>query len=187
MDLTRLFELNFLQDDINKMKLDIGRLDEDGEEFEGEISSDILNIPKDAQVRPASPIHYNIHAILIDDELIVTGNLNINILFICSSCSDEFSSEIDVKAFNYVYNIAGNNETDEFLEGDTSKYDELSESIDLTQDIRESILLAFPAHPMCNSECAGLCPQCGINKNKESCECKPPSDGRWDMLDNLKV
>ena len=169
------------------MKIDVGRLDEDGENFEGEVSADILNIQERAQVRPSSPIHYKIHAILIDDELIISGSLNINILFRCSSCSEDFSSDIDVKAFNYVYNITGNNENDEFLEGESTKYDALSESIDLTKDIRESILLAFPANPICEIGCAGLCPQCGINKNKENCECKPPSDGRWDLLDNLKV
>ncbi len=171
----------------NLMKIDVARLDEGGENFEGEVSSDILNIPAEAQVRPSSPIYYKIHAILIDDELIISGNLNINILFRCSSCSEEFPTHIDVKAFNYVHNVAGNHENDDFLEGDTTKYDELSESIDLTKDIRESILLAFPANPICDIGCAGLCPQCGINKNKESCECKPPSDGRWDLLDGLKV
>jgi uncharacterized protein len=169
------------------MKIDVARLNENGEDFEGEISADILNTSKDDQVRPDSPIHYKIHAILINDELIITGNLNINTLFRCSSCSEEFPRNISVKAFNYVHNIAGNDENDEFLEGETSKYDKISESIDLTKDIRESILLAFPANPVCNSECAGLCPQCGINKNKETCDCKPPSDNRWDLLDNLKV
>lgn len=169
------------------MKIDVARLDEGGEDFEGEISSDILEVSTDAQVRPNSSINYKIHAILIDDELIISGNLNINILFRCSSCSEEFSRKIDVKAFNYAYNINDTGENDEFLEGETTKYDKLSESIDLTKDIRESILLAFPANPICNVGCAGLCPQCGINKNIETCDCKPPSDGRWDLLDNLKV
>ena len=169
------------------MKIDVARLDEGGENFEGDISADILEVPVDAQVKPNSPIHYKIHAILIDDELIISGNLNLNIKFRCSSCAEDFLDEIDIKAFNYAYNIAGNDENDEFLEGVTTKYDALSESIDLTKDIRESILLAFPANPICNIGCAGLCPQCGINKNKETCECKPPSDGRWDLLDGLKV
>ncbi len=169
------------------MKIDVARLDKDGEDFEGEISADILNIPVEAQVIPNSPIYYQIHVILIDDELIISGNLNINIKFRCSSCAEVFLDKIDVKAFNYAYNIAGNYEVDEFLEGEITKYDALLESIDLTKDIRESILLAFPANPICDIGCAGLCPQCGINKNKETCECKPPPDGRWDLLDGLKV
>ncbi|MGH2457933.1 MAG: YceD family protein [Chloroflexota bacterium] len=43
--------------------------------------------------------------------------------------------------------------------------------LDLQPAIREYSLLALPMKPLCSSECAGLCPQCGANLNREACEC----------------
>ena len=35
----------------------------------------------------------------------------------------------------------------------------------------ELIALAMPIKALCREECAGLCPQCGVNRNEQSCEC----------------
>jgi uncharacterized metal-binding protein YceD (DUF177 family) len=61
------------------------------------------------------------------------------------------------------------------------------ESVDLTEDIRESMILAFPHYPVCNPECKGLCPQCGVNLNNAPCSCQPPADDRWAGLDGLNL
>ena len=61
------------------------------------------------------------------------------------------------------------------------------EAIDLTDDMREAMILAFPTVPVCRPECKGLCPQCGINRNKSECECSGPvADSRWQALDKLE-
>jgi uncharacterized protein len=43
----------------------------------------------------------------------------------------------------------------------------------------ELISLALPLQPLCNQECKGLCPRCGIDRNLDACGCeeelKPPS------------
>ena len=43
----------------------------------------------------------------------------------------------------------------------------------------ELIYLVLPIQPLCNEECKGLCPRCGIDRNLEDCGCeeelKPPS------------
>ncbi len=43
--------------------------------------------------------------------------------------------------------------------------------IDLGSFLQEVIALAFPVQPVCREECRGLCPQCGADRNTESCEC----------------
>ena len=45
-------------------------------------------------------------------------------------------------------------------------------TIDLKEDVREAIILAFPLKPLCRPECRGLCPHCGRNLNEEKCECR---------------
>lgn len=44
--------------------------------------------------------------------------------------------------------------------------------IDLTDMVREELLLHFPAIPLCSESCKGLCDKCGIDLNRESCNCE---------------
>ena len=44
--------------------------------------------------------------------------------------------------------------------------------LDVTDDIRQEILLSYPVLFLCREECLGLCPRCGKNLNQELCDCK---------------
>ena len=44
--------------------------------------------------------------------------------------------------------------------------------IDLTQSLREEVLLSLPIKVLCKEACKGLCPNCGQNLNVKSCRCK---------------
>lgn len=58
--------------------------------------------------------------------------------------------------------------------------------LDLTEPIRETVLLAVPRFVSCREECKGLCPQCGTNLNVSSCECTMEvEDHRWAPLRRL--
>ncbi len=48
-------------------------------------------------------------------------------------------------------------------------------SLDVTDDIRQEILLSYPAQFVCREECLGLCPRCGKNLNLGPCGCGPAS------------
>ncbi len=43
--------------------------------------------------------------------------------------------------------------------------------IDLTESLREQVILAIPMKLICDSECRGLCPECGSNLNQTDCQC----------------
>jgi len=43
--------------------------------------------------------------------------------------------------------------------------------LDLTEALRQSALLAIPMKPLCQEDCAGLCPNCGHNLNQGPCSC----------------
>ena len=51
--------------------------------------------------------------------------------------------------------------------------------------IYEDILLSLPPVHLCKDDCKGLCPSCGVNLNKEKCECKKPVDPRLESLLSL--
>jgi uncharacterized protein len=77
---------------------------------------------------------------------------------------------------------------------DVFPYD--GEKIDLTPLVREQLILAVPFAPLCREDCAGLCPQCGADKNAAPCTCDDQSPGasagvaadpRFDALRGLKL
>jgi uncharacterized protein len=58
--------------------------------------------------------------------------------------------------------------------------------IDISGPVREALLLEIPLKPLCREDCRGLCPICGVDHNKETCECKvEKTDPRWDALRDL--
>ncbi len=58
--------------------------------------------------------------------------------------------------------------------------------LDMSEVVRQAILLELPLSPLCREDCAGLCPVCGANRNLETCTCvQEPSDLRWTGLKTL--
>jgi uncharacterized protein len=54
--------------------------------------------------------------------------------------------------------------------------------LDLAPVVRDACILDLPLAPLCRADCAGLCPECGVNRNLEQCACDAPTDPRWDSL-----
>ena len=62
-----------------------------------------------------------------------------------------------------------------------------SGNIDITEDVRQTVLLAVPLKVLCSEGCRGLCPHCGKNLNMESCSCtREEGDSRWEPLRSLR-
>jgi uncharacterized protein len=58
--------------------------------------------------------------------------------------------------------------------------------LDVSDVAAEQVLLALPMRVVCDEECAGLCPQCGANRNLEgACRCEPEVDPRWAALRDI--
>ena len=69
-------------------------------------------------------------------------------------------------------------------EGET--YPLTGDRIDLAPLARETLLLELPLAPLCREDCAGLCPECGADRNAGPCGCAPVArDARWAALDEL--
>jgi uncharacterized protein len=61
------------------------------------------------------------------------------------------------------------------------------EGLSLEDVLREQVLLSLPARTLCRTDCKGLCPRCGRNRNTEACACEDsPSDPRWSALSDLR-
>lgn len=45
----------------------------------------------------------------------------------------------------------------------------------LAEAVRDTVLVELPLQPLCREDCRGLCPHCGIDRNRETCDCGPDS------------
>lgn len=51
----------------------------------------------------------------------------------------------------------------------------------------EQIQLSLPMKPLCDENCLGLCPTCGVNRTRQSCSCgESIVDERWGALKGLR-
>jgi uncharacterized protein len=48
--------------------------------------------------------------------------------------------------------------------------------VDLTEAIRQHLVLAIEIVPLCSPDCKGLCATCGINLNTGTCNCPPQEE-----------
>jgi uncharacterized protein len=117
-------------------------------------------------------VAYDLCVQLLGARLIVRGALSMPCDMECRRCAEFFSTSVRVSSFLRAYEIRDGMET-----------------VDLTADIREDILLELPSFPLCKDSCKGLCPHCGKNLNEGPCSCRPEPDnlGRWATLDKLRL
>lgn len=58
----------------------------------------------------------------------------------------------------------------------------------LEDAVREQVLLTLPGRILCQPDCKGLCPLCGINRNLATCECaEKPMDPRLAALAGINL
>jgi len=51
--------------------------------------------------------------------------------------------------------------------------------IDLSNEVRDEIVLAVPINPLCAEGCRGLCSICGGNRNVSACTCESDATARF--------
>ena len=127
-----------------------------GEILEGEV--DCVDLDEEF-VKPFGGVRYRLKAQLFGQELLVKGTLEQDFELVCSRCGEDFDDTIKVDDFVQSYEIG-----------------EKTTEVDLTEDVRESIILALSTYPVCSEGCQG------VEQRLEM-----PADDRWGALDGLKV
>ena len=126
----------------------------------------------------------------LKDKFRLVGNLETELELACSRCLEPYrfplSAPFDLRylpASSAVF-AEGEHELDED-DLEISYYRD--DQIDLNDLLREQFYLALPMKPLCREDCRGLCPECGIDRNEESCDwtLREP-DPRWQALRDLE-
>ena len=138
----------------DRLIVDASRLDADGEELEGEV--DAVDLDEEF-VKPFGGVRYRLKAQLFGSELLVRGHLEQDFTLVCSRCGEDFDDTVVVDDFTVSREI-----------------DDKAPEADLTDEIRESIILTLPTYPVCSETCPGVVRRAQL-----------PADDRWSVLDNL--
>lgn len=93
----------------------------------------------------------------------------------CDRCCEPSSVDYEIPVCHELVSSLENEDDDEYILVPDMK-------LNIDELVTEDILLDLPAVHLCSDDCKGLCPQCGVNLNKTSCECTKPVDPRLEAL-----
>ena len=122
-----------------------------------------------------APVHLVMDVHKDRDAYRVTGRVETRLRLECGRCLDPFDIPVDA-AFELRYVAAaadGGDGEREVAEDDLTTAFYKDETLDLGELIHEQLVLAMPMKPLCAEACQGLCPACGTNLNKSTCDCNP--------------
>lgn len=120
------------------------------------------------EIRGITPVDAQGEAAKLGNLYYVKGEMKADVHFVCARCLKPFTQHADVpfsETFSAMDDPAEEDEDSDILplEGD---------EIELDTILQEDFLLAMPAFPLCEEDCKGLCPTCGVNLNEKTCGCK---------------
>jgi uncharacterized protein len=167
------------------LTLDLARLDR-----EGSVRVD-ARIPADdplwsgTAVAFAGPVHVRLRASAAGSgEVVVRGEIEARLAQECRRCLEPVEGRL-TQEVTMVFLSSDTPGAEE--DGDARVFDSRASELDLSEPVREEVVLAIDPYVVCDPGCKGLCPQCGVNWNVEECNCaSEASDPRWDVLRALK-
>lgn len=158
-----------------RLLIDLESLPEEGKAYEGELPPEIFDLPKGDAI-PMGPLVYDVWVQRFGSELLLTGSLSSPFEFTCVVTLKPFVQTIRVEDSAISLEIGNQGE------------------MDVTDGLREEILINFPADPRCDEgdnpePCEVDSKYLAVDKSGEDGLPTPPragSDDRWSALDSLK-
>jgi uncharacterized metal-binding protein YceD (DUF177 family) len=151
------------------MKVHLNQIPLEGLHVEGTESSKILDLHEEG-IHPLGDIRYALDVGLSDGGLFATGTVGVDLDLECVACLEHFRYPLEIPDFACQIELTR------------------AETVDLTESVREDILLALPPHPHCDWNGERVC-QRVFPRVKTETAGEPFSDPRdaWGALDQLKI
>lgn len=135
------------------MKIPISKISRDGLSLDFEYTPGSLGV-NSRDIIFEKNLHLYVYCTKISNALTVEIELSGEYKLICARCLDEKKVVLSHK--NKLY----------------FSLDDKQVFLDITEDIREEVMLNLPVKPLCKDDCKGICVNCGKNLNHEKCICK---------------
>jgi uncharacterized protein len=158
-----------------------------GTSSEEDIHEELVQLDDDLQVVGSLLGHMRMRR--TNQCILVDGWVELTVQLSCTRCLTEFEQHMHVPFEERYYPIidvvTGLPMSNEAEGEDDVFYIDDHHHLDLTEGIRQNVLLAIPMVTLCKEDCAGLCPQCGHDLNTGPCTCQPEIDERLSVLSTL--
>ena len=112
----------------------------------------------------------------VGDRLLVKARVSGEATVECSRCLSPFNMPLEVTfEEEFVEGTANDQAQDD--DGDDDEPEQRTvtyysgDEINLSESLRENVLLELPMKPLCDEDCQGLCSTCGTNLNEGTCTC----------------
>lgn len=144
----------------------------------------------DEEYRVVEPVALGFDIYKDKDQFHLVGSAKTTLELRCGRCLEPFRWPVD-SHFDLRYQPQAQNAGEgerEIAEDDLTTAFYQNEEIDLGQLLDEQFYLSLPMKPLCAEDCKGLCPQCGKNLNRDTCDCKRDwEDPRFAALRKLRA
>lgn len=123
-------------------------------------------------------------------EIRIRGHVKVDLELPCDRCLEPVEYGID-RDFDLYYGPATERVDTphevEIHKGDTDIGFYEGIGMELSDVLREYVLLSIPMRLICRADCAGICPKCGQNRNTGPCGCvEEKVNDRWSALRDWK-
>jgi len=170
------------------MRIEIEKLEESG----GRFAQTYRELPFDeAELQLLEPVEVEGRVRRKQDrEIELNGRLRTRVSVPCARCLKPVALPIEERfTERFVPAVAWRDEEQHELDQEDlnlAVFD--GEGIELDDLVKEEILLAVPHQILCRTDCQGLCPVCGLDRNESTCECETKAvDSRWEKLKDLRL
>ncbi|PAW86326.1 MAG: hypothetical protein B9S33_08265 [Pedosphaera sp. Tous-C6FEB] len=146
------------------------------QELCGELSAAELDAGRDdAVVHLNHPLEYDLTASLLEEAVLVQGELRLTVDCECVRCLAQMEEHLELPDFAAHLPLEG--------EDAVAVVDDC---VDLTPYLREDILLALPQHPLCKPDCRGLSQLAAGGASGSTTQTNAGSSA-WAALNQLKL
>lgn len=122
----------------------------------------------------------------VNEEYYCHGDAVVKIEVECARCLEMFNLELDGELNFVIMTDKGKPVLSSDANEEVIYVKSHEPVVELNEPIRQALLLSLPIKPICFAECKGLCPNCGVNLNEESCGCTGKEvEERWEGLRDL--
>ncbi|MBN2412196.1 DUF177 domain-containing protein [candidate division KSB1 bacterium] len=130
------------------------------------------------------PINLVFNINKIGSEVFLKVQLDTSVALVCDRCLADYKYKL-----NETVSIVCTTDNSLVTKDEDGIYfiSETTNEINITDSIRDALILNIPQKKLCSEKCKGLCAQCGVNLNDETCNCKSEKiDPRWEALKKIK-
>ena len=142
-----------------------------------------------SEIKQVAPLEVTATAELLEGQIRIEGQLETKIEMVCARCLEPVIEDVN-RSFDLFYSPlpkGAKPKEDQLKDDDTEIAFFEGDGLFLADVLREQVLLALPLKVICQSDCRGLCPNCGANLNHEECRCEThATDPRLAPLARLK-